>query len=320
LLQGGTDTSQGKVNLLVQAYISKRHMEDFALVSDTMYAAQNAGRIVRALLEMALSRKWAGASAVLMSMSKSIEKQIWGYEHPITQFGLSADVLYNLGRWADDLDIWELAAKSASELGTLIHLNERHGAALQKAAKQFPTLSISHRVRPLSHDLLKISLHIERAFEWAQKVHGTVEPFWIWVEDEQGINILQLARTVFGPSTTHLSLDFIIPIPDGRLPASVQIRAISDKWIGAEDGCTVPFHDLSMPVQSHWHTSLLSLAFLPITVLKFHRAEQAYERRFRQFNSIQTQAFWSIYNTDRNVLIAGPVSSGKSILGQLAIW
>ena len=305
---------------MVQAYVSQRYVEDFALVSDTMYAAQNAGRIIRALLEMALSRKWAGASAVLMSMSKTIEKRMWGYEHPLAQFNLSNDVLYNLGRWADDLDIWELAAKSAAELGTLIHLNERHGVALQKAAEQFPTLSISHRLRPLSHDLLKISLYIERAFEWAQKVHGTAEPFWIWVEDEQGINILQLARTVFGSSTTHLSLDFIIPIPDGKLPASVQIRAISDKWIGAEDDYTIPFHDLSMPVQSHWHTPLLSLPFLPITALKHHRAERAYGRRFQQFNSIQTQAFWSIYNTDRNVLIAGPVSSGKSILGQLAIW
>jgi len=320
LLQGGTDTSQGKVNILLQAYISGYHAEDFALVSDTMYAAQNAGRIIRALLEMALSRKWAGASAVLMTMSKSIEKQMWGYEHPLAQFNLSADVLYNLGKWADDLDIWELAAKSAAELGTLIHLNERHGAALQKAAKQFPTLSISHRLRPVSHDLLKISLHIERAFEWAPKIHGTAEPFWIWVEDEQGINILQLARAVIGPSTTQLSLDFIIPVLDRKLPISVQIRAISDKWIGAEDDYTIPFHDLSMPTQSHWHTPLLPLAFLPITTLKDHRAEQAYGRRFQQFNSIQTQAFWSIYNTDKNVLVAGPVSSGKSILGQLAIW
>ena len=285
-----------------------------------MYVAQNAGRIIRALLEMALSRKWAGASAVLMSMSKTIEKRMWGYEHPLAQFDLSVDVLYNLGRWADDLDIWELTAKSAAELGTLIHLNERHGAALQKAAKEFPTLSISHHLRPLSHDLLKISLHIEQAFEWAQKVHGTAEPFWIWVEDEEGINILQLARIVFGPSTSHLFLDFIIPIPDRKLPVSVQIRAISDKWIGAEDDYTIPFQDLSMPIQSHGHTPLLALALLPITVLKYRRAEQAYGQRFRQFNSIQTQALWSIYNTDRNILVAGPVSSGKSVLGQLAIW
>lgn len=38
--KGGTDTSQGKVNILLQAHISKAFVEDFALVSDTAYAAQ----------------------------------------------------------------------------------------------------------------------------------------------------------------------------------------------------------------------------------------------------------------------------------------
>lgn len=284
-----------------------------------MYAAQNAGRIIRALLEIALSRKWAGASAVLMSMSKTIEKRMWGFEHPLDQFDLSADVLYNLGRWADELEIWELAAKSATELGTLIHLNERHGAALLKAAKQFPTLTINHRLRPLSHDLLKITLHVQRAFEWSSKIHGTAEPFWIWVEDENAINILQLARVVFGPATTQISLDFVIPIVEGKLPSSVQIRAISDRWIGAEDDYTIPFHDLSMPVQSTWHTPLLDLPLLPVAAVKNPNTQRQLEQRFRQFNSIQSQAFWTTFNTDRNVLIAGPVSSGKSILGQLAI-
>lgn len=40
LLQGGTDTSQGKVNILLQAYISKAYVEDFALVSDTGFVQQ----------------------------------------------------------------------------------------------------------------------------------------------------------------------------------------------------------------------------------------------------------------------------------------
>ena len=40
LSQGGTDTSQGKVNILLQAYISKAYIEDFALVSDTGFVQQ----------------------------------------------------------------------------------------------------------------------------------------------------------------------------------------------------------------------------------------------------------------------------------------
>lgn len=39
-VKGGTDTSQGKVNILLQGYVSRFFVEDFALVSDSMYAAQ----------------------------------------------------------------------------------------------------------------------------------------------------------------------------------------------------------------------------------------------------------------------------------------
>ena len=72
-VRGGTDTSGGKVNVLLQAYISRAFIEDFALVSDTGYVAQNAGRIVRALLEIAMAKRWAPVTLTLLNMSKSIE-------------------------------------------------------------------------------------------------------------------------------------------------------------------------------------------------------------------------------------------------------
>lgn len=74
-VKGGTDSSAGKVNVLLQAYISRAYIDDFALVSDTGYVAQNAGRIVRALLEIAMSKRWAPVTLVLMSMSKAIESE-----------------------------------------------------------------------------------------------------------------------------------------------------------------------------------------------------------------------------------------------------
>lgn len=74
-VRGGTDSSAGKVNVLLQSYISKAYIEDFALVSDTGYVSQNAGRIVRALLDIALAKRWAPVSLVLLNMSKAIERE-----------------------------------------------------------------------------------------------------------------------------------------------------------------------------------------------------------------------------------------------------
>lgn len=64
----------GKVNILLQGYISKANVDDFALVSDTNYVATNGSRVCRALFEIALSRSWPSAS-IILEVSKMIEKR-----------------------------------------------------------------------------------------------------------------------------------------------------------------------------------------------------------------------------------------------------
>ncbi|CAE6409404.1 unnamed protein product [Rhizoctonia solani] len=138
------DTVEGKVNVLLQAYISKAQVQDFALVSDMAYVAQNGGRIIRALLEIAVSRKFASTAASLAQMSLAVEKRIWPFANPMEQFPeLSRDLMHNLTTWADDLSPAELAEHSAEELGALIHMNHKHGGALLKVAKSFPHIELS---------------------------------------------------------------------------------------------------------------------------------------------------------------------------------
>ncbi|KAK5240623.1 putative steryl acetyl hydrolase mug81, partial [Cryomyces antarcticus] len=74
-IDGGIGTQQGKTNVLLQSYISRARLEDFTLVSDTAYVAQNAARICRALFMIALNRRWGYQCLVLLEMCKSIEKQ-----------------------------------------------------------------------------------------------------------------------------------------------------------------------------------------------------------------------------------------------------
>ncbi|KAL7282501.1 hypothetical protein ACG7TL_003972 [Trametes sanguinea] len=319
-VKGGTDTSQGKVNILLQAYISQHRPEDFALVSDQAYAAQNGGRIVRALLEIAISRKWANVSAVLMGMSKAIEKRLWPFEHPLKQFELKADALYNLERWADDYTVAELAQMSAEELGKLLHLNEKHGSAVRDAAKQFPTVRITYNLRPLGADVLKIAVKVERAFNWSNKVHGSAEPFWLWVEDHDGTNILQLSHLIFRQTTDTLDVDFVISISGGTRPPFVTIRFVSDRWQGAEEEVEVPLEDLVMPSLSESHTPRLDIPFLPLSVVQNPPLQDILSRRLAGFNAIQSQAFWSVTRTRLHTLLCAPTACGKSILGQIAVW
>ncbi|KAF8493511.1 Sec63-domain-containing protein [Gautieria morchelliformis] len=317
-VKGGTDTSQGKVNILLQGYISRTYIEDFALVSDTAYVAQNGGRIIRGLLEIALSRKWANVCSVLMSMSKAVEKRMWPFEHPLAQFELSSEVLYNLQRWEDELSVAEIASQGAAELGQLIHMNERQGAALSKAATQFPTVNLMHHLRPLTSDLLKIAVKVSKDFNWNSRLHGEAEPFWLWIEDHEGTEIIQWSHLLLRQNTVDMEVDFVIPIRGSQPPPSVSIRFMSDRWMGAEDEVKISLEELIMPSFSDCHTPLLDLPFLPVT--GGNAVSSTFNKlHFRDFSGIQTQCFWSVGQTYQNILICAPAGSGKSTLAMLAL-
>jgi len=315
----GVLSSQAKVNVLLQSYISQYPVEDFALVSDQAYVAQNAGRIIRALFEIALSNKWAHASRVLASMSKVVEKRMWpDVDHPLKQFKLQPMLLHNLSRWAIDWMVEDLAPLDAQELGELIHMNEKHGSALKEAAQQFPTVNIAYSLRPLGHDILKIQVRVHRRFTWNPKVHGTTEPFWLWIEDAESLEIAQLFNLSFRPTTETVEVDFILSLPDGRPPADMIIRWISDTWVGAESEVTVAFESLVMPADTKNHTPRLNLLpLLQPNTIRNRSVQNAFAGRVSTFNAIQSQALWSLLHTKLHSLICAPIGCGKSTLTQI---
>ncbi|KAM0827451.1 hypothetical protein ACQ4PT_068176 [Festuca glaucescens] len=62
-----------KINVLLQAYISRLKLEGLSLGSDMIYIRQSAGRLVRALFEMVLKRGWAQLAEKALNLSKMID-------------------------------------------------------------------------------------------------------------------------------------------------------------------------------------------------------------------------------------------------------
>ncbi|KAG9101087.1 hypothetical protein FS749_010493 [Ceratobasidium sp. UAMH 11750] len=337
------DTTDGKVNVLLQAYISRGSVQDFALVSDMAYVAQNGGRIIRALLEIAITRKYASTAANLAQMSLAVEKRMWPFVNPMEQFtDLHRDVLHNLSRWADDLTPTELAQYNAKELGELIHMNYIHGGALLKDAKQFPSAELSVRVRPLTAELLRIQVNATRNFDWNSSRHGQREPFWLWVQNEEGSKILQFTRVAFlAPkesgqssagernkenatkghgwavgSSNILRSEFMIPLRAVTGSSqSITIRLVSDRWLGAVEEVTVSLQGVAFPKPRAPSTPVLNLPFLSLSVLSERRLEDKFQTwAIQTFNGMQTQAFYALVQTGENVLLAGPTANGKSTL------
>eukprot|EP00898_Chlorokybus_atmophyticus_P007000 jgi/Chlat1/7300/Chrsp58S06941 len=307
-----------KINVLLQAYISQLKLEGLALVADMVFVTQSAGRLMRALFEIVLRRGWANLALKALNLCKMVSRRMWGSQTPLRQFkGISSDILSKVEK--KDL-VWERYYDlSSQEIGELIRF-PKMGKTIHKFIHQFPKLELAAHVQPITRSVLKIDLTITPDFQWEEKVHGFVEPFWILVEDNDGENILHYEYFVLKMQYAEddHTVSFTVPVFE-PLPPQYFIRVVSDRWLGAETLLPVSFRHLILPEKYPPPTELLDLQPLPVTALRHPPYVSLYSAKFSHFNPIQTQVFTCLYNTDDNALIAAPTGSGKTVCAEFAI-
>ncbi|KAI4978689.1 hypothetical protein ZWY2020_015442 [Hordeum vulgare] len=311
------DEPSAKINVLLQAYISRLKLEGLSLGSDMVYIRQSAGRLLRALFEIVLKRGWAQLAEKALNLCKMIDKQMWSVQTPLRQFpGIPKEILMKLEKkelaWERYYDL------SSQEIGELIRF-QKMGKQLHRCIHQLPKLNLSAHVQPITRTVLGFELTITPDFLWDDKVHGYVEPFWVIVEDNDGEYILHheyfmLKKQYVDEDHT---LHFTVPIYE-PLPPQYFIRVVSDKWLGSQTILPVCFRHLILPEKYAPPTELLDLQPLPVTALRNARYEGLYSA-FKHFNPIQTQVFTVLYNSDDSVLVAAPTGSGKTICAEFAI-
>ncbi|KAI1814355.1 Sec63 Brl domain-containing protein [Poronia punctata] len=315
---GGIDTPQTKTNILLQSYISRVQPDDFALMNDLNYVAQQSARICRALFMIALNRRWGYQCLVLQTLAKSIERRLWPFQHPLHQFDLPKPVLNQLDEKA--VTIEALRDMEPAEIGGLVN-NHGVGKKIAKIIGNFPTLTVDAEIAPLNRDVLRIKLYISPDFRWNDQIHGTSESFYIWVENSETSEIYHHEFFILNRRKFYddHELNFTIPLSD-PLPNQIYVRAVSDKWIGAETVTPVSFQHLIRPDTESVYTDLLNLQPLPVSSLKNPGLEEVYAKRFQFFNPMQTQIFHTLYHTPANVLLGSPTGSGKTVAAELAMW
>jgi activating signal cointegrator complex subunit 3 len=319
-VQGGVENTYGKVNILLQSYVSCATIDTFSLVSDTAYVSQNAARIIRALFEIAVHRGWPTMAERLLTLCKTVDRRLWAFRNPLWQFSsLSLEIMRKLE--AGKLTVDRLRDMPAEEIGHMVR-HVRMGSQLKQCVNQFPALSLAANIKPITRTVLMVRLTIEPEFEWNDHIHGgSSEPWWIWVEDVENDHLyhseyfLLLKKHVL--TKEPQTLVFTIPIFE-PLPSQYLIHAMSDRWLGAETVIALSFQHLILPERHPPHTDLLNLQPLPITALKDKDLESLYQ--FSHFNPVQTQVFHTLYHTDSNVLLGSPTGSGKTVAAELAIF
>uniref|UniRef100_A0A8C9WHJ1 U5 small nuclear ribonucleoprotein 200 kDa helicase n=1 Tax=Scleropages formosus TaxID=113540 RepID=A0A8C9WHJ1_SCLFO len=307
-----------KINVLLQAYISQLKLEGFALMADMVYVTQSAGRLMRAIFEIVLSRGWAQLTDKTLNLCKMIDKRMWQSMSPLRQFRkLPEEVIKKIEK--KNFPFERLYDLNHNEIGELIRM-PKMGKTIHKYVHQFPKLDLAVHLQPITRSTLKVELTITPDFQWDDKVHGSSEAFWILVEDVDSEVILHheyfLLKAKYAQDE-HL-VTFFVPVFE-PLPPQYFIRVTSDRWLSCETQLPVSFRHLILPEKYPPPTELLDLQPLPVSALRNSAFESLYQDKFPFFNPIQTQVFNAIYNSDDNVFVGAPTGSGKTICAEFAI-
>jgi pre-mRNA-splicing helicase BRR2 len=154
-VKGALDESSTKINILLQAYISKYKLDGYDLNSDMVYITQSAGRLLRALFEIGMQKKWANVAETLLNLCKMVERRMWTSMTPLRQFPKLAeheDVLRRIEKkeqfqWHHYFDM------NAQQIGEMLKF-PKVGPIIKRYVDRFPRFQLETGVQPLTPSVL----------------------------------------------------------------------------------------------------------------------------------------------------------------------
>lgn len=309
-----------KINVLLQAYISRLKLEGLALMADLVYVTQSAGRILRAVFEICLKKGWAHVAKTALDLCKMAEKRMWPTMTPLRQFpNCPRDIVQKAERidvpWSSYFDL------DPPRMGELMGM-PRAGRTVCALVEKFPRLEIQAHVQPMTRSMLRMELTITPNFVWDETLHGSAESFWIIVEDCDGEEILFhdqfLLRREYARSEMNEHLvEFTVPITE-PMPPHYFITVVSDRWMHSETKIAVSFQKLILPEKFPPHTQLLDMQPLPVAALKRQDFTDLYPN-WERFNKVQTQTYNALFQQDDNAFVGASTGMGKTVCAEFAL-
>lgn len=330
-----------------------------SLYMDANYVADNSTRIMRAIVEISLYKKLVTTSILALYYVKSVEKRVPIGRSPLYQFTyisatnflknkqvakvdisnknyISLDLIKKVES-ISSLNIEELLYEDKLILSKMLNTStDRIYEIRNNFLQSLPKFKVTIDYQPLTRTILNVTITLDAIFKWRQRWNQSSEPLWIIVSD--GREIIHYEYFIFSESNYNLTsnyskksnnknhssnvINFSLPFKLNKnsiesIDKCYTFYIISDRWLGVEYTQSIYLNDIEVPSEEDVHTELLDLVPLPIKALQNEEYEKLF--KFKFFNPIQTQIFYSCYNTDTNMLVGAPTGSGKTVVAELAI-
>ena len=317
-----------------------------SLFMDSAYVIDNAPRIIRAMMEICLHKHFIETTTLCFNWMKYIERRVPPNTNPLWQFTyeslntkankgkkkvrgeISKENCYKIDN-ANLIQIEDIENEDISTLSSLLNLSKPAVKDIYKLLNVIPNFHIKVESKPLTRTILNISITLTPNFRWVKKYNGYAESFWVIIDNQTEIihyeNFLltpkanekrELKEYVF---TCAVPFDIEPGERHARIDKVYIINIISDKWVGCQFTEIINLSEIEVPEDLDVKTELLDLLPLSLSALHKREYEKIFEKSFKYFNPVQTQVFYSVYNSDENILCGAPTGSGKTAIAELAI-
>ena len=313
-VRGSKEDPSSKVNILLQAYISRMKLDGYAINSDMVYVTQSAARIMRGLFEVFLKRGWASVAENCLRLCLMIDRRQWSCMSPLRQFtNLQEKILRRIEN--QEHLTWEhFYNMTIQQVGNIIKY-EKLGPIVYKHIHEFPRLELQPYVQPITRSTIKVELTVKANFDWNDRVHGKVESFWIFVSDVDNEILLyhEFFTLTKDKYLDERIFDFTVPLLEPLNPHYF-VKVISDKWLQCQAQVPISFKNLILPAKFPPSLELHDLRPIPKEQFADERIKKMLTKlKVSHLNSIQTQIFDPVFNTFDSYLLCAPGNSGKTI-------
>ncbi|ODV87149.1 hypothetical protein CANARDRAFT_174242 [[Candida] arabinofermentans NRRL YB-2248] len=306
-----------KINILLQAYISKLKLVGFALMSDMIYVVQSAGRLFRAMLEIAIKKKWSRLSKLLIDICKMVEKRLWLTNSPLRQFpNAPIEVIQITER---SMTPWKhyLNLNDEYEVGQAFK-SDRYGRLGFELLGKFPRISVETSIQPITSTLVKIEVEVLPQWVWDTSIHGYSQSFKMIIEDCDSEKILHIDTLVVMKeyvNQPHI-IDCVVPLFDTTQP-NYFVSFISDSWLHCETKDPIMLMNLIVPKKFPAPYSLMTIHSTPTSDLGIDEFSTVFP--FENFNTLQSHVLNSAYNSQDNLLFCCSKGNGKTTVAELTL-
>jgi len=238
-------SASSKISVLLQAYIGRLSLSSTTLQNDTVYIAQSASRLMRAIFELSVELGWGTVARLSHQLYAMVDHRIWAGQSPFRQFpGFPLILAKNAEagnlQWSDFYHINE------SDLASVLKLdNPGILDFAQRSLASFPRFELNTEIRSLSSEWIVLNLGMKILSGYNRE--SSYSGFWLLVETQLG-EISYSRHFTLQQISDHQTVmhEFHIKFP-GAFPPYLYLKVIGDQWLNYSAETVVNLRSLIIP-------------------------------------------------------------------------